>query len=269
MFRSDRDALAQEVEELRAERERLQAQNDAMREDLLARRQGLPPPPPLPGAIYKRGVAHLTPGERAALSKHSVDGFPVWAMLVLHFVTLGVFPLAYFSTLHGRLPKAERDDPTPAKGFWFTLIPYLGIYWVIFNTSRLVDRINLQFRLRGLPDRVPRTFLITTAAVSAIPLAYYPYLLLAFPFLWPFAIFFLQRAVNDLAKLPREGVLPGVASADAASTGTASAGTAVPWPPPPRARVPLVKDLPGPDEALEQQAEIEAQDALEPRRAAR
>lgn len=267
MFRSDRDALAQEVEELRAERERLQAQNDAMREDLLARRQGLPPP--LPGAVYKRGVAHLTPGERAALSQHRLEAFPVWAMLLLHFVTLGIFPLAYFSTLHGRLPKAERDDPTAARGFWFTFIPYFGIYWVIFNTARLVDRINLQFRLRGLPDRVPRAFLIATAVMSVVPYVYF----LIGPLLWPFAIFFLQRAVNDLARLPRDGVLPAVANADATSTATASAATAsagaTPWAPPPRARVPLVKDLPGPDEVLDQQAEMEAQDALEPRRAAR
>ena len=179
----------------------------------------------------------------------------MWAMMLLHFVTLGIFPLAYFSSLQGRLPKAERDDPTPAKSFWFTFIPYFGIYWLIFNTARLADRINLQFRLRGMPDRVPRAFLIATAVVSVIPYAY----ILTGPLLWPFAIFFLQRAVNDLAKLPQDGTLPAVAVADAAASSV----------PPPRARVPLVKDLPGPDDVLDQQAEMEAEDALQPRRATR
>jgi hypothetical protein len=260
MFRSDRDALAQEVEELRAERERLVAQNDAMREDLLSRRQGVPSP--LPGAVYKREVSQLTPGERAALTRHGVQAFPMWAMLLLHFVTFGIFPLAYFSSLHGRLPKAERDDPTPARGFWFSFIPYFGIYWVIFNTARLVDRINLQFRLRGLPDRVPRTFMMVTAVLTVIPYVYF----LIGPILWPFAVFFLQRAVNELAQLPKDGAPPTVAAQDAA--------TAAPWVAPPRARVPLVKDLPGPDDMVEQHAAAEAEaqealEALEARRAAR
>ncbi len=245
MFRSDRDALAQEVEDLRHEREGLRAQNEAMRADILARRQGTPPLQA--GSVYKRSVGLLTPGERTALARHSVAAYPTWAALLLHFATFGLFSLVHFSRLHGRLPAIDHDDPTPAKAIGFSFIPYFAFYWLVFNPARLVDRINLQFRLRGLPDRVPRTFVIATAVVGAIP---YLHFLIAGPFLWPIAIIFLQRAANELAALPSDGTDVAVAPAQAQA---------------PRMRVPLVKDLPGPDDVTGERAEAEADEALRPR----
>ena len=54
MFRSDRDALAQEVEDLRREKALLDAENQAMRTDLLARHREAPQR--IPGSVYKAGV---------------------------------------------------------------------------------------------------------------------------------------------------------------------------------------------------------------------
>lgn len=250
MFRTDRDALAQEVEDLRRERAALRAQNDAMRTDLLTRRQQVSPSR---GAInvYKQGVAHLTPGERAALCRHGVEAFPTWAALVLHFVTFGLFSLIHFSKLHGRLPRAESDDPTPARAIGFSFIPYFNLYWLVFNPLRLADRINLQFRLRGLPDAVPRGLVLATGVASAVPYVNVIFGLLLF---WPIALVFFQRAANRLAALPQDG-------ADAPHLAIAAAA--------PHLRVPLVQDLPGPDEVIEHQAELEADEAARPRSAVR
>jgi hypothetical protein len=246
MFRSDRDALAQQVDDLRREREDLRAQNEAMRSDLLTRRQ-VAPRAPGRGNVYKQGVAQLTPGERAALTQHSLERFPIWAVLLLHFVTLGVFPLIHFSLLHDRLPRAESDDPSAPRAIGFSFIPYFNLYWIVFNTLRLTDRLNLQFRLRGMPDRVPRGLLLLASVVTLIP---YVDIVFAGLFFWPIAIYYLQRSANELAELPPGAA--GVATADEA------AAAAAPWAPGPRVRVPRVEDLPGPDDVVQQQAEAEA-----------
>ncbi len=243
MFRTDRDALAQEVEDLRQEREALRAENEAMRTDLLARRTA-PSAPRAPTSVYKQDIAHLSPGERIALGRHDVGAFPVWAAVLLHFVTLGIFPFFHFSALHDKLPKAEPDDPSAARAIGFAFIPYFNLYWIVFSVARLTDRINLQFRLRGIPDRVPRGLAIAAAVLTVIP---YINLLFGFFFLWPIAIARLQSAANALSALRRDGA--DAASDDAWATGEVRV---------PPMRVPEVRDLPGPADAIDQQAEIEA-----------
>lgn len=199
MFRSDRDALAEEVEYLRREKARLDAENAAMRSDLLAqRREALPIPG---GSVYKRSVESLTAGERAALARHELKSFPVWGALLAHFATFGLFSLIHFGLLHDRLPQAERDDPSAGKAIGFSFLPYFNLYWVVFNTLRLTDRVNLQYRLRGLPGGVPRGLMLASAVVGVIP---YVNLLFGIFIFWPIAIVYLQRAVNRLAALSED-----------------------------------------------------------------
>jgi hypothetical protein len=209
MFRSDRDALAQEVEDLRREKALLDAENQAMRTDLLARHREAPQR--IPGGIYKAGVASLGPGERAALSRHELKALPVWAALLAHFATFGMFSLVHMGLQHDRLPQIERDDPSAVKAIGLSFLPYYNLYWVIFNTMRLTDRINLQYRLRGLPDAVPRGFLLLASIIGVIP---YLNVLFGVFIFWPFAVFYLQQAVNRLAELSRELA----AARDAAAT---------------------------------------------------
>lgn len=113
---------------------------------------------------------------------------------------------------------------------------------MVFNTLRLTDRINLQYRLRGLPDALPRPFMAVAGVISVIP---YLNILLAWTVFWPIAIVFMQRAVNRLAA---ENESKGASQ-------VAMAGLRIE---PPAVRVPLVADLPGPDPAVEQLAEEEA-----------
>ncbi len=242
MFRSDRDALAQEVEELRLEQERLRLENEAMAREIVVRRRTAPN---LAGVnLYKTGVKHLvTAGERAALQRHSLRSFPAWAAVLLHFLTLGMFPLIHFGLQHDRLPLVEKDDPSAGKAIGFSFIPYFNLYWVVFNTLRLTDRINLQFRLRDQPDAVPRAFMAVAAIIGVIP---YLNILLGWTVFWPIAIFYLQRAVNELAAEREEAPERRAAEAEM---------RIAPMP----VRVPLVRDLPGPDPVLEQEAEEEAE----------
>lgn len=199
MFRSDRDALAQEVEDLRREKALLDAENRAMRTDLIARRREAPQR--IPGSVYKAGVASLGPGERAALSRHELKALPVWTALLAHFATFGMFSLVHMGLQHDRLPQIERDDPSGVKAIGLSFLPYYNLYWVIFNTMRLTDRINLQYQLRGLPDAVPRAFLLLASIIGVIP---YVNVLFGVFIFWPLAVFYLQRAVNRLAELSRE-----------------------------------------------------------------
>lgn len=236
MFRSDRDALAGQVDDLRAENERLRAQNEAMRTDLLARREAAPAPA---GSVYKSGFAHLTPGERAALAVHSLRPFPVWALVLLHVFTLGIFSFVHFNLMHDRLPKAEHDDPSAAKGIGFWFIPYFNLYWMFFNPLRLVDRINLQYRLRGEPDAMPRGIVVAAAVISIIP--YFA------PLAWLGAAIRMQRVVNRLATPPQEAAVP-----EAVAAATV-----------PGARFASVSDLPLPEDVAAQ-AEEEAAAAADP-----
>jgi hypothetical protein len=241
MFRSDRDALAGQVDDLRSENERFRAQNEAMRADLLTRRAAQPAQ--VDRDIYKSDLSHLTPGERAALSEHRLQFFPVWATLLLHVATFGLSSLVHFNLLHDRLPRAQHNDPTAAKGLGFSFIPYFHFYWYVWNPVRLTDRINLQFRLRGLPEGVPRWLTIVAGVLTVVP--YFG--LLAAPIIWFVMAIFLQRGVNRLAELGDEGRL---------REARVDARVGVPG-----VRIPAVRDLQAPDEvaaAAEADAEVDA-----------
>jgi len=250
VFRSDRDALADKVDDLQAENERLRAQNEAMRSEIIAQVSDAGRVRAA-GTLYKSGGAGLTEGQRAALCKHKLRRFPVWAVGVLSALTLGIFPLVHFGLMHDRLPRAEPNDPSAAKAIGFWLIPCFNLYWMFFASLRLVDRINLQFELRGERPAIHPAWIITAATLGLIPFVNR----VAAPIAWLVAAVRTQMAVNRLVALSAEGARPAA---------EARAGEAVPG-----VRVPLVADLPGPDEAArEQQAEDEAAAAAAgPRRA--
>ncbi len=193
MFRDDRDALIHQHESLTREAERLRAENAAMREQILAAERGSQPA--ALRSVYTMDPAELTPGERAALAQHRLTAFPVWAMVALTLLTFGFFPLIRFGLDHDKLPKAHPSDPSSGRAIGFTFIPYFNLYWVFFNSLRLADRLNLQFKLRGEEPGVSRGLMITCSVFSVIP---YLNVLLA-PILWTFGASSLQRAVNRLA----------------------------------------------------------------------
>jgi hypothetical protein len=197
MYRDDRDAMIQRSEALAREAEGLRDDNRAMREELLAlHRAGLASSPMY--NVYATDVANLSPGERAALSYHTVTRFPVWAIALLHLFTFGLFPLIHFGLQHDKLPQVLPNDPTAGKAIGFSFIPYFNFYWVFFNSIRLADRLNLQLRLRGLPADAPRGLMVACSVLGVIP---YVNILIGFPILWTIGVCALQSAVNRVAAL--------------------------------------------------------------------
>ncbi len=196
MFRDDRDAMVHQLDTLTRESEQLRRENAAMRNDLLAMQRGAPMVQFNP---YKSDASWLTPGQRAALSHHGIQPFPVWAMALLHIVTFGLFPLIHFGLQHDRLPHALPDDPTAGKAIGFSFIPLFNLwYWNFFNSLRLCDRLDLQYRIRGLTPKAPKGLMIACSILTVHP---YLYALVGWLFLWPFGVCFLQHAINGVATL--------------------------------------------------------------------
>lgn len=243
MFRSDRDALADKLDDVQAENERLRRQNEAMRHALLAQRVG---GQPVASNTYRGGVAGLGAGERVALARHRLEAFPVWATALLHVVTFGIVSFIRFNAMHAELPQAERDDPSVGKAIGLHFAPYFNYYWIFWNGLRLCDRVNLQCRLRGMPDGVPRGLVIAACVASVIPYIQ----LLAGPITWLFVAIAMQRTVNRIVELDARTTSARVAPVDA---GAGVFGV----------RFPAVEALPQPDDvAVQAEAEAEAAAAV-------
>jgi hypothetical protein len=204
MYRDDKDALLARADATAREADDLRRENEAMR--LAIGQAAVVPPPayfalPPPQVVYgpMADVRMWAMSERARLAHHSVERFPVWAVAVLHIVTLGLFPLIHFGLLHDRLPRAAHNDPSSGKAIGFQFIPYFNLYWVFFSVLRLCDRLNLQLRLRGEEPRAPRGFGIATCIFSVVP---YLNILIGYPIMWTIMVCRLQSTVNRVAALP-------------------------------------------------------------------
>ncbi|HHH10859.1 MAG TPA: hypothetical protein ENK23_02125, partial [Sorangium sp.] len=227
MYRDDRDARAENVQELRHDLGQAQVYNMAMRQALMA---------PVPirhfgKQLYEvpHSIDYLQPGQRLALSHHNLKHFPVWALVMLHFVTFGIFSMVHFGAMHGRLPQASNDDPNAGKGVGFFFLPYFNLYWMFFSNLRLYDRLRLQYRLRGQQMSMSRGMVIAAAVFGIIP---YINVLIGWPIMWLILAVQFQQAVNRLTELPppavAAGAQPGYAQPGYAQPGYAQPGYAQP-----------------------------------------
>ena len=92
---------------------------------------------------YSIGVERIA--DLPALSKKFESSkFSIILLLVLHFLTLGIFTFIWFCLLHGKLPKIRRNDPTTLKAILFHFIPIFNIYWIFFLWYRLCARVEEQ-----------------------------------------------------------------------------------------------------------------------------
>ncbi|MFK7768288.1 MAG: hypothetical protein AB8B55_13775 [Mariniblastus sp.] len=104
--------------------------------------------------------------ERAAL----VRPFPIFPMLLLHALTLGIFTFFWLLSRHGVLPKFRADDPSPAKAIFLCFVPFFNLYWIIVAFVRLVDRVNQFSRTLGIAEKIPRALAIIVAVLYLLPL---------------------------------------------------------------------------------------------------
>jgi hypothetical protein len=158
----------------------------------------------LTGPQAYAGVPHSLPfsmadaGHRA---QHRLTRFEPAVVIILHFVTFGLFTFIWFGLKHGQLPVVAQDDPSAGKAIGFMFIPFFNIfYWNFIFWMRLCDRINLQLALRGLPPKAPKGLAQATCICTLIP---YVGGLLNFFILMPILAGTLQSAINMLADADR------------------------------------------------------------------
>ena len=90
------------------------------------------------------------PDAPVANSGHSLATFPVVAIILLHYMTCGIFSLVWLNLMHGKLPRVRSDDPSAGKAIGFCFIPFYNLYWIFFTYRRLCLRIDEQQNLNGV-----------------------------------------------------------------------------------------------------------------------
>lgn len=202
MYRDDQAAAVARADSATRENDQLKRENDAMRAALVHQPQ-VPPTFMMlqSAAVYPNLETRLLPlPERARLANHSLSSFPVAASVILNFITFGIFGFFHFNLKHGDLPAAAANDPSGGKALGFHFIPYFNMfYWKFFAYRRLCDRLNLQLRLRGLPDHAPKGLMTAIAILNLIPYLGWAVNIL---FMYPIAAGRLQATINRAAALP-------------------------------------------------------------------
>jgi len=102
------------------------------------------------------GKSLVAPHELAVMGqRHMLSVFPVASLVLLHYVTAGVFSLVYLNLLHERMPRLRRDDPSATVALGLCFVPVFNLYWLSFTFRRLCVRINEQRCFNGLRATAP------------------------------------------------------------------------------------------------------------------
>jgi type II secretory pathway pseudopilin PulG len=127
---------------------------------------------------------------------HGLTSFPVVAIILLHYLTCGIFSLIWLNLMHGKLPRIRPDDPSAGRAVGFCFIPFFNFYWIFFTYRRLCLRIDEQRELYGLPPSNLRGMATTNCIFQVIP---YINGLIGYTIITPIFIGMLQSSVNQLA----------------------------------------------------------------------
>lgn len=115
-------------------------------------------------------LAHLlTPEQSEQCKQHTLTRFPTWLVVVLHYLTFGIFTTVYQGLKLSRLPLVTERDFSAGKGIGFLFIPFYNYYWVFRFVLAITDRLNFQFRLRGQRPPVSRGLALASCIVLVIP----------------------------------------------------------------------------------------------------
>jgi hypothetical protein len=136
-----------------------------------------PPPIPTPGSV------------------HQLTSFPVAAVILLHYITCGIFSLIWLNLMHGKLPRVRSDDPSAGRAIGFCFIPFYNLYWIFFTYRRLCLRIDEQRNLYGLPPSNLSGMATTACIFQLIP---YINALIGYTIITPIFIGQMQSSVNQL-----------------------------------------------------------------------
>lgn len=114
-------------------------------------------------------LSKIKSDDKKEFMRTTLKEFPVAGAVLLHIFTLGIFSLIYYGITHSKFPKIKSDDFSAGKAIGFRFIPFFNLYWRFVFDLRLVDRINLQLRLRNIKHEVPRSLILTNRILGLIP----------------------------------------------------------------------------------------------------
>lgn len=124
-------------------------------------------PPPL-AAAHEGNSGGLDASHLLSLMPRTM---PVWVLVLLHYLTGGVFTFFWITALHGVLPKLRSDDPSGGRAVGLCFVPLYNLYWLCLVFIRLSKRVNaLSFRC-GEPPQVAIPLAYAYSVCQVIPLA--------------------------------------------------------------------------------------------------
>lgn len=165
------------------------------------------------GTTYRCGAcgrSFVVPLDIAQTGRpHQLDSFPVASLVLLHYITAGLFSIIYLNLLHDKMPRLRRNDPSATWAVGLCFVPGVNLIWFFFTYHRLCVRINEQRRFNGLPETAP-----TSLSVAVALLTLFGSLTYLFPapglvvlsvlglIVMPVFAALVQNSINDLVEHP-------------------------------------------------------------------
>ncbi|MCP4590287.1 MAG: hypothetical protein GY842_06065 [bacterium] len=97
---------------------------------------------------------------------HQLSVFSVASLVLMHYLTAGVFSVIYLNLLHDKMPQLRRSDPSATKAIGLCFIPGVNLIWFFFTYHRLCVRVNEQRRFHGLPETAPTSLAFAVALLT-------------------------------------------------------------------------------------------------------
>lgn len=117
---------------------------------------------------FECGKSFVAPKELAVTGQqHTLNPLPVASVVLLHYVSAGLFTVIYLNLMHDRLPRIRRDDPSATVAVGLSFVPVVNLIWLCFSTHRLCMRINEQRMFHGLQPRAPQWLAIPVCGLLA------------------------------------------------------------------------------------------------------
>ena len=164
------------------------------------------------------GKSFIVPADIAEKGRpHQLSAFPVASLVLLHYVTAGLFSIIYLNLLHDKMPRLRRSDPSATKAVGLCFVPGINLIWFFFTYHRLCVRINEQRRFHGLAETAPKSLALAVALLTLCGSAAYLYPTPGFVVLGVLALIVMpvfaglvQHAINELVE-PQGTAVPTAA----------------------------------------------------------
>lgn len=150
--------------------------------------------------IYKKDfdIKNLSKADLDKITKHWLDKkFSAGLAVFLNIITFSMFGFLYYWIKHDYLPIIKSNDFWASRAVWFMFIPFFNIYWQFIFWLKLVNRLNLQYKLRNKNYKISKWITITTLVLSGIPFVNYIWMFIFHSIM----IYQIQLAINGLVKL--------------------------------------------------------------------